>query len=174
MARKSYYEQLKDPRWQRKRLEILQRAEFACEECGDGTQTLHVHHTIYRKGAAPWEYDNAELRCLCENCHAEMHARRSVLDEIVSVIARRSLVELNHLIGYAACLAAADCGDGIAKARVSIAHEGESYGVSHYFNVDFLNVEEWPEDTIPLRKLWEIRQRELQGEVHPSRLDRPA
>lgn len=30
---KTYYELLKDPRWQRKRLEVMQRANFECEDC---------------------------------------------------------------------------------------------------------------------------------------------
>lgn len=68
----SYSDLLRDPRWQRKRLEVMQRADFACEDCGDRDTTLNVHHTFYTKGAKPWEYDTASLRCLCENCHAEV------------------------------------------------------------------------------------------------------
>ena len=47
MARKSYYEKLLDPRWQKKRLEILNRDEFKCRSCGDDKSTLHVHHGYY-------------------------------------------------------------------------------------------------------------------------------
>lgn len=68
----SYAELLKDPRWQRKRLEVLNRADFTCQECSDKTKTLHVHHTYYAKGRKPWEYDATELKCLCEDCHARV------------------------------------------------------------------------------------------------------
>ncbi len=72
--RKSYSELLRDPRWQRRRLEILNRANFACERCHDKTQTLHVHHKLNRKGAAPWDYSDSELQALCETCHESEHA----------------------------------------------------------------------------------------------------
>lgn len=68
-----YRGQLRDPRWQRRRLEIMQRADFSCEECSSKTRTLHVHHKIYRTGAMPWEYTDAELACICEDCHSAEH-----------------------------------------------------------------------------------------------------
>jgi hypothetical protein len=67
----SYAELLRDPRWQRKRLEVMEAADFTCVECGDKTTTLNVHHTYYEKGRKPWEYDARDLRCLCEPCHEE-------------------------------------------------------------------------------------------------------
>lgn len=79
-----YYEQLKDPRWQRKRLEILQRADFMCESCGSTTETLHVHHGRYRKGTSPWEYEEQELHCLCAGCHLQAEEYRDHLMDIVS------------------------------------------------------------------------------------------
>ena len=68
-----YAQKLKDPRWQRKRLEALNRAEFRCEACQDTESTLHVHHKAYFKGREPWEYDVEQLAVLCENCHAYEH-----------------------------------------------------------------------------------------------------
>jgi len=70
----SYSDLLKDPRWQKRRLEIMQRADFACEYCGDKTRTLHVHHLRYTKGASPWEYEEKDLKCVCEICHRPMTA----------------------------------------------------------------------------------------------------
>lgn len=70
---KNYWEKLKDPRWQRKRLEALQRAGFACEACHDTEQTLHVHHKAYFKGREPWEYEDEQLAVLCEDCHQAHH-----------------------------------------------------------------------------------------------------
>lgn len=69
----AYSDLLKDPRWQKKRLEILQRDNFQCRCCESKTKTLHVHHSYYIKGNDPWEYDNAVLLTLCEDCHAEVN-----------------------------------------------------------------------------------------------------
>lgn len=66
---KSYSEKLKDPRWQKKRLEVLQRDNFACLLCGDTETELHVHHQSYVKGKQPWEYDISNLRTYCKYCH---------------------------------------------------------------------------------------------------------
>jgi hypothetical protein len=73
MTKLSYSEQLKHPNWQRKRLEILQRADFRCERCQGSESTLHVHHKHYVKGRLAWEYTAAELSALCETCHTDAH-----------------------------------------------------------------------------------------------------
>ncbi len=65
----SYLEKLKDPRWQRKRLQILERDKWTCLSCGDDRSTLHVHHREYCHDAQPWEYDDNQLETLCVNCH---------------------------------------------------------------------------------------------------------
>lgn len=75
----TYAEQLLHPKWQRKRLEILERADFKCEECGDAERTLHVHHKQYVKGRKAWEYEGSELRALCEGCHKLGHETRDAL-----------------------------------------------------------------------------------------------
>jgi len=69
----SYSEQLKDPRWQKKRLEIMERDSFACALCMDEKSTLHVHYKKYEKGRAPWEYEAKYLITLCESCHEKQH-----------------------------------------------------------------------------------------------------
>lgn len=74
---KTYWEKLKDPRWQRKRLEILNMADFTCEKCGASDKTLNVHHKRYRKGADPWDYEDHELASICEDCHRLIHELES-------------------------------------------------------------------------------------------------
>ena len=64
----TYAEKLKDPRWQKKRLLILKRDDFACQLCGDKETTLHVHHLSY--GANPWDSRNKNLITYCEHCHS--------------------------------------------------------------------------------------------------------
>jgi hypothetical protein len=75
MSAKTYYEKLQDPRWQKLRLEAMQRAEFCCESCSDGKSTLNVHHKDYIKGREPWEYGSTQLSVLCESCHKEYHSK---------------------------------------------------------------------------------------------------
>ena len=69
MESKSYSEKYSDPRWQRKRLEIMQRANFRCEWCGSDKKQLSIHHGYYERGTDPWDYHNDTLYCLCEICH---------------------------------------------------------------------------------------------------------
>lgn len=83
---KTYFEKLKDPRWQKKRLEALQKSDFHCEDCGDGESTLHVHHKEYFKGREPWEYEIDQLAVLCEECHAEQHETDDLLKLVCSFL----------------------------------------------------------------------------------------
>jgi cytochrome c553 len=64
-----YAQKLKDPRWQKKRLEILERDEWTCQLCGSTTDTLAVHHKRYLIDTEPWDYPNKLLITLCETCH---------------------------------------------------------------------------------------------------------
>lgn len=65
----TYQQKLLDPRWQRRRLEILERDGFICRLCKDPHTTLHIHHLIYRK-IEPWEYEDDELITYCKHCHS--------------------------------------------------------------------------------------------------------
>jgi hypothetical protein len=86
MAKKTYYEKLKDPRWQKKRLEVMESNDFCCEVCGDDSSTLNVHHKEYFKNQDPWDYDKGQLVCLCESCHEEEHSHIDVLKFVCSFL----------------------------------------------------------------------------------------
>jgi hypothetical protein len=73
MAEKTYYQKLQDPRWQKLRLEAMQKSKFCCELCYDEKSTLNVHHKDYIKGREPWEYGVTQLTVLCESCHHSYH-----------------------------------------------------------------------------------------------------
>ncbi len=75
----TYFEKLKDPRWQKKRLEVLEKAGFSCELCSNSEETLHVHHKQYFKGREPWEYETGQLAVLCESCHKDNHSEEDSL-----------------------------------------------------------------------------------------------
>jgi len=65
-----YIEKLKNPKWQKKRLEILNRDNFKCRNCESDEKCLQIHHLIYND-CEPWEYENRNLITLCEDCHKE-------------------------------------------------------------------------------------------------------
>lgn len=81
MKRSDYYEKLKDPRWQKKRLEVFQRDEFRCQACFDDESTLTVHHRYYDKGLEPWEYPLEALVTLCQNCHQNEYEEQYETDK---------------------------------------------------------------------------------------------
>lgn len=59
-----------DPRWQKKRLEILNRDQWRCVACGDDSNTLHVHHIVY--AGELWETKDEDMQTLCESCHKKL------------------------------------------------------------------------------------------------------
>lgn len=75
----SYAQKLKDPRWQKKRLEALESKGWSCEMCSGKDETLHVHHRQYFKGREPWDYEPGQLAVLCETCHEETHGKEDPL-----------------------------------------------------------------------------------------------
>ncbi len=87
MARKvTYRQKLRDPRWQKKRLEIMERADWRCEWCGTGEVNLQVHHGFYGKDVEPWEYESDTLYCLCDSCHERAETiRRTVYCELARI-----------------------------------------------------------------------------------------
>ncbi len=69
MAKKTYFEKLKDPKWQQMRLKVLERDEWTCQICQDKDSTLVVHHRYYERGKDPWEYPIEALVAFCQDCH---------------------------------------------------------------------------------------------------------
>jgi len=92
-----YSELLKDPRWQRKRLEVMQRDDFACRLCNDKTKTLHVHHKRYVWRRDPWEYHADELETVCETCHERAEYHRQSLSD---AIGKLPLEHAEQALGY--------------------------------------------------------------------------
>ena len=69
MKKQTYSDKLKSPKWQKKRLKIMDRDNFTCQKCGDTETQLHVHHKKYIDGKEPWDYEDSLLITLCDNCH---------------------------------------------------------------------------------------------------------
>ena len=102
----SYSEKLKDPRWQKKRLEILDAAGWKCQACDDGENTLHVHHVSYLKGKDPWDYPNSLLVVLCEDCHSFEHdGAHDGISSYIELLKENGilLTDIYHLMSEAIC-----------------------------------------------------------------------
>ncbi len=72
----TYSEKFKDPKWQKKRLKIMERDSFCCQRCFTDKATLNVHHKYYQGDKDPWEYQDEALVTLCEECHTEQHKHK--------------------------------------------------------------------------------------------------
>jgi hypothetical protein len=84
----TYSEKLKDPRWQKKRLEILEASGWKCNgHCQNEkpNPTLHVHHRIYLRGLNPWEYEPWAYHVLCDECHG---VEQEIMQEAYRALAR--------------------------------------------------------------------------------------
>jgi hypothetical protein len=81
-----YTDKLKDPRWQRRRLEVFNRDNFTCLCCGAMDKTLCVHHLFYCGN--PWDAPIEHLETLCEPCH---DARSQRNKEMMGLSTRQAL-----------------------------------------------------------------------------------
>lgn len=90
-SQKTYFELLKDPRWQKKRLEILERDNFRCKECGNDNSELHVHHKVYIRNRYPWDYHHLFLVTLCDDCHKKAHKRLTMISEKIGFMTNDQL-----------------------------------------------------------------------------------
>jgi hypothetical protein len=89
----SYSDKLKDPRWQKKRLEIMERDKFTCQCCFSKRNSLTVHHKFYIEGLSPWDYQDMCYVTLCEHCHTKFH------DDFERVFSRPYLARINEPAG---------------------------------------------------------------------------
>ena len=91
-----YSDKLKDPRWQKKRLEIMDKAGFKCSSCGNSKDTLNVHHTVYIKNRYVWDYPDEYLRCVCDQCHSFYHL---LTQRIATMVGLMDLERLSFVVG---------------------------------------------------------------------------
>lgn len=85
----TYSEKLKDPRWQKKRLEIFQRDNWTCQKCEDTEATLNAHHKDYLRNVELWDYPDELLITLCENCHNNELTRDNLEKLIITEMRQR-------------------------------------------------------------------------------------
>jgi hypothetical protein len=99
-----YWKKLKDPRWQKKRLEIFNRDNWTCQSCGSGADPesednacLHVHHKSYEWGNDPWEYPDYNFITLCEDCHGCESDIRAAEKELLESLRRVGFLTYDFL-----------------------------------------------------------------------------
>lgn len=63
----TYKRRLADPRWQKRRLEVLNRDNFTCVLCGAKSIELQIHHEVYN--GEPWDVPIEKLHTCCADCH---------------------------------------------------------------------------------------------------------
>lgn len=94
-----YFEKLKDPRWQKKRLEILERDRWTCTVCQRSDLTLHVHHAYYDSKLQPWEYDNETLHTVCVECHDAANVVRLDIQLLIAKLPIEAQQKLVPVLG---------------------------------------------------------------------------
>jgi 5-methylcytosine-specific restriction endonuclease McrA len=94
-----YSEQYRHPNWQKKRLEVLERDNWTCQECGSSEKQLHVHHYSYVKGEEVYNIPHQLLDTLCYECHNKRHELVAHLkDEIFPLMSNKELEALSKLL----------------------------------------------------------------------------
>jgi len=73
--KRAYARKLTNPKWQKVRLLIFQRDQWACCNCGNTEEQLEVAHLKYTRWN-PWEEDLENLLTLCHSCHMSMDGAR--------------------------------------------------------------------------------------------------
>lgn len=101
---KSYSDKLKDPRWQKTRLKIMERDGWKCVVCGNHEDTFHVHHTRYERGKDPWDYSPELLITLCASCHECYHQNLDAAIAFVRGVSPEQLCVLSVIFSWLSSL----------------------------------------------------------------------
>lgn len=134
MSKSDYFEKLKDPRWQRKRLCVMERDQFKCRDCGSESKTLHVHHLAYQ-GKNPWDAGDDVLLTLCNECHEQRHEiEHDIKLGLARLMYRMGANELKELA--TSIVRALDNPDAMPVVMCSFQHEWDSDIRWHNYAVD--------------------------------------
>ncbi len=161
----NYFQLLKHPKWQEKRLRVMENAGFECVYCGSSDKTLNVHHRYYLKGKKPWEYPDEHFDCLCEVCHVNEHAKRDELKVLMGSLCLKTEV----IIGYVKGLIMEDYAgpDDQTRFPVSSCEEvsgmAQAYGITGNAGEDAILslVGAEPDKCVTHAILWRVRQMQM-------------
>jgi 5-methylcytosine-specific restriction endonuclease McrA len=97
MTPTNYQQKLRLPQWQKRRLHVLERADWRCAICGSKDQELHVHHLEYNNGKEPWDYPDTNFLVVCRPCHEErIHKENALYRDLPSVHGYR-VIRFEHI-----------------------------------------------------------------------------
>lgn len=123
-----FAEQYNHPKWQERRLHILERAGWKCEACGEAEKQLNVHHKLYVRGRKVWEYEDDELRALCKDCHNAYDVIRKEIQKVVGSLHESDAWEV---LGFARASLAESRGDVAIESCCDFEH----FGILKYFDL---------------------------------------
>jgi hypothetical protein len=83
-SKEEYAEKLRNPKWQKKRLNIFNRDNWTCTICGDMETELQVHHTKYTVND-PWDELDYNLITVCCLCHQQIEGFKKVDEKVVNI-----------------------------------------------------------------------------------------
>jgi len=160
----TYSEKLKDPRWQKKRLEILEAAQWECSSCGDKETTLHVHHKRYHKGLEPWDYGNHELECLCEDCHRRVSELDKSLTFDISLLGEGDKLALAGYVDALLRMEVWGTPEAKNETEADVKFKSCEYmsGIGDYFGISedkLIEIAQKNEGWIPFAELYEARRK---------------
>jgi hypothetical protein len=112
----SFADRFKDPRWLRRRDEIIAAADYQCQDCG-AADTLEVHICYFEKGCEPWEYPDEAYRCICAEDRA---IRRPLEKELRKIFASFTAAELDILHGALLRLSQVEGGAAPCRHRATL------------------------------------------------------
>lgn len=96
----TYAEKLKHPKWQKKRLQVLNKYGFMCNMCWDDETELHVHHKSYLPNTDPWDYPITNFQVLCKNCHCIVEWAKQEGAEIITIASSGSELKFYKALVY--------------------------------------------------------------------------
>lgn len=94
----TYSEQLKHPKWQRKRLEIFERDNYTCLLCKSNENQLSVHHGFYMNTFKLWDYPNESLFTLCIECHNHVTQQSNVIKRELGFLPTELFLEFSEIL----------------------------------------------------------------------------
>ena len=166
----TYAEKLKDPRWQKRRLEVLEAAGWKCQACEVTDKTLHVHHNFYRTRTHPWNYPDHALRVLCEDCHETVEGQRRELAQCIEGIYESDFAAgtIETVIGFIKALKMQDAAEAaghteLLRTRPQAWGFARAYGGDERDLIPRLNNGEVTKEM--LVDLWRLQAARLQNRI---------
>jgi len=129
----TYGKLLRHPKWQKRRLEIMERDGFRCYACGDDKNTLTVHHKRYN--GLPWNSWDDDLQTLCQPCHSALgkHGRGGVYYFKVPYTGGLEDNDESLLVVFEQCQV---CGNNVDDSHSGVIQ----FGCGHYIWPDNFNI----------------------------------